>query len=47
MEAANLISNNATHTILTQTTSQHNAASANEMNFKIYGQTTAPTIHVL
>jgi len=28
MDAPNLLSNNATHTILTQTTSQHNAASA-------------------
>jgi len=47
MEAANLLSNNATYSILTQTTSQHNAASAKEMNFNIYGQTTAPTIHIL
>jgi len=38
MEAgANLLSTNVTHTILAQTTSQHNAASATKMNLKIYG----------
>jgi hypothetical protein len=38
---ANLLSN-MTHTILAQTTSQHNAASATKMNFK-----TAQAIHIL
>jgi hypothetical protein len=47
MEAASLLNNNVTHTILTQTTSQHNAASATKMNFKIHGQTTAQTIYIL
>jgi hypothetical protein len=47
MEAANLLIKNMTHTILTQTTSQHNASSATKINFKIYGQTTAQTIYIL